>query len=112
MMEALNQTDVLFEFGVEPLVLLANDEAGNSYLLIAIGECGIQDPYFGARVNAEIAIRVKMGYLDVLSAILTPEDGKWIVCECLGESYAPRREYTDVNDIPKQFFPGSDFYVG
>lgn len=112
-MKVVNESEVLMDYGCECLLSLGTDDAGGTYLLMAIAKDDTSDPFLGTKINDEVARRVKMGILDVLSALLTSESGEWHVYarDGIDLTYTPQKTFTTADSIPKEFLPGSEFYI-
>lgn len=109
----LNESEVLMDYGCECLLALANDPVGNTHLLMAIAKDKESDPFLGTQINYEVAQRLKLGILDVLSALLTSESGKWHVYSRNGVEavYSLVETFETADSIPKNYLPGNEFYL-
>lgn len=114
-LKSVKFTEVLLDYGVEPLVAIAEDEQGNKYLALAISDVLYDNPYLVAQMSSDMIHRIRSGMVDLLSALLTPAVPEWYVIDCsnLEEGmYFPLKLIAESPiHMPPSYLPSADLYV-
>lgn len=113
-LKSVKFTEVLLDYGVEPLVAIAEDEQGNKYLALAISEVLYENPYLVAQMSPDMIHRIRSGTVDLLSAFLTPATPAWYVLDAvdLNEKFNPLKLIAEsAIYLRPSYLPSADLYV-